>query len=189
MGKTLGDMSPEERKTTIERAASAMQAELQANAVAIGKIMDEAIRTPTAREILARMDAHGAPYVIPSWIDSKRVPIDYGMAIEIALSRHPSRVLANTNGYRYGRFNYYGYKNEVDVHMFGQHIATFRPEGVQLWSRGYVTQSTTEALGNLVDGRWFYMRDRKIYTRTYAGPSTEEEFTEGMRFPYRSEEK
>ena len=74
--------------------------------------------------------------------------------------------------------------------MFGQHIATFTPEGVQLWSRGYVTVSTTEALGHLCDSRWFYARDRKIYTRRYDnGAGIETEFTEGMRFPYRSEEK
>ena len=33
--------------------------------------------------LLARADAHGAPYVIPAWLDGKRVPIDYGMAVAI----------------------------------------------------------------------------------------------------------
>lgn len=147
----------------------------------------------TPREALARMDAHGAPYVIPSWIDSKRVPIDYRMAVEIAASKHPSRVLANTNFYRYGRFTMV-YDSDsirvVDVHMFGKHIARFTPEGVQLWSRGYVTVSTTEALGNLCDSAWFYAVNHKIVVRDYGMPHDEARlFTEGQTFPYRSEEK
>jgi hypothetical protein len=140
------------------------------------------------RELLAQADARGAPYVIPSWFYGERVPIDYGMAVEIALSAHPSRVLANTNFYRYGKFTFPG-TGAVDVHMFGQHIARFTPAGVQLWSRGYVTVSTTEALGNLCDSAWFYARDRKIYSRAYAPPTLETEFTEGQIFPYRTEEK
>jgi hypothetical protein len=148
----------------------------------------------TPKEVLARMDAHGAPYVIPSWIDSKRVPTNYGMAVEIALSKHPSRVLANTNGYRYGRFTFPG-TGAVDVTMMGQHIASFTPDHVQLWSRGYVTVSTTEALGNLCDSAWFYARDHKIYCQIYApGHGIQRDhreipFTEGETFPYRSEEK
>jgi hypothetical protein len=128
---------------------------------------------------LAAHDAHGAPYTVPR-------DIDYGMAIEIALSRHPSRVVANTNVYRYARFTFPG-TGAVDVHMFGQHIARFRPDGVQLWARGYNTVSTTEALSNLCNTAWFYSDKRDIYVAQYAEPTARRAFTEGETFPYRSE--
>ena len=91
-----------------------------------------------AEKILKRADEHGAPYTIPAWLDSKSVPIDYGMARAIADSAHPSRVVANTSVYRYAKFvtAWNWLSLPVDVTMFGQHIATFTPEGVQLWSLG-----------------------------------------------------
>jgi hypothetical protein len=41
-GRKLGDMTPDERAAMIQRAAAQMQAELEANADAIGRVMDEA---------------------------------------------------------------------------------------------------------------------------------------------------
>jgi hypothetical protein len=41
-GKTLGEMTPEERRTVTERAMARLQAELTANADRISAIMDEA---------------------------------------------------------------------------------------------------------------------------------------------------
>lgn len=40
MGKTLGEMTPEERDAAIKRAASAFQAELDATAGAIGDVLE-----------------------------------------------------------------------------------------------------------------------------------------------------
>jgi hypothetical protein len=38
--KTLGEMTPEERRAAIQRVTARLAAELQANADVIGKIMD-----------------------------------------------------------------------------------------------------------------------------------------------------
>lgn len=134
----------------------------------------------SAQDVLAAHDQSGPPYVVPHGAS-----LDYGMAVEIALSKHPSRVLANTNGYRYGRFTFPG-TGAVDVTMMGSHIARFTPAGVQLWSRGYVTVSTTEALSNLVTGAWFYAQNFRIYVARYSAPREREQFTEGTVFPYQS---
>ena len=40
MGKTLGEMTPEERRAAIRRALDALQKELRDNAKAIGEILD-----------------------------------------------------------------------------------------------------------------------------------------------------
>lgn len=102
-----------------------------------------------ATEAIAESDAQGAPYVIPM-----RSRIDYRLALAIARSKHPSRVIAITSVYRYAKFTEGdGY---VDVHLMGSHIARFWPHRVQLWSRGYHTQTTAEALSNLVTGGYFY---------------------------------
>ncbi len=53
-GKTLGEMTPAERAAVIKRAADRLQAELQANAEAIGTIMDEA-EAPASFEVGARV--------------------------------------------------------------------------------------------------------------------------------------
>lgn len=133
----------------------------------------------TAQEIIAEADRHGAPYEIPGQ------GVSYEMALAIARSEHPSRVLANTLGYRYGRFTECP-DGSVSVHMMGSHIASFTPEGVQLWSRSYVTVSTTEALTNLVTGGWFYTISGEIRFRRYADPTDEwsRPFTEGDTYPY-----
>lgn len=130
-------------------------------------------------------DPNGPPYVVTG-------SLDYAGALAIARSAHPKRVLANTNGYRYGRFDELA-EDVVDVIMMGQHIARFTPEGVRLWSRGYVTQTTTQALSVLVTGGYFYALNRKIYFERYASKSgshhngyarDRDEFTEGTLFPY-----
>lgn len=116
----------------------------------------------------------------------------YEVALEIARSAHPSRVLANTCVYRYGQFTEDEHSGWVTVTMMGSHIATFRPDGVMLWSRGYVTVTTTEALNELVTGGCFYTHNRVIYFERYDEPRQppdyariRHEFQDGMLFPYR----
>lgn len=136
-------------------------------------------------EMLACEDRHGPPYVIPMGIQC-----DYWLALAIARSKHPARVLANTSVYRYGRFTEDTDSGWITVVMMGQHIATFRPDGVMLWSRGYVTVSTSEALSNLVTGGYFYTRDHKIYFERYGARRAPEyrpapePFRDGTLFPY-----
>lgn len=118
-------------------------------------------------------------------------PMTYERALEIARSKHPSRILAITSVYRYGRFTEQSC-GWVTVTMMGSHIATFRPDGVMLWSRGYVTVSTTEALSNLVTGGWFYTDKHVIYYERYGDRKppdyrpVRKPFTDGTLFPYMS---
>lgn len=127
---------------------------------------------------LAAEDAHGAPYRA-AW------HMTYPDAVAIARSRHPSRVLANTLGYRYGQFAEQS-GGHVTVTMMGSHIATFRPEGVQLWTRGWPTPTTTEALSALAAGVWFETRDGVVHVREYASPHPALPFAEGTIYPYES---
>jgi hypothetical protein len=138
------------------------------------------IRARYAGQKLAAEDAHGAPYVVPMGIDT-----DYDLALAIARSAHPSRVLANTNVYRYGRFTV-PFEGVVDVHMFGQHIARFQPNAVEFWTRGYATPSTTEALSNLCSTGWFYTEGGQVYYRSYSAPRLHDKlpFIEGASFHY-----
>lgn len=135
-------------------------------------------------ETLAEQDQLGPPYVVNYGTGpaGQAMP-DYRRAVEIAASAHPSRVLANTNGYRYGLFEDYE-DGGVRVTMMRSHIATFLPEGVRLWSCGYVTVSTTEALSNLATGGWFCTTNGVIYFRRYSDPSVREPLEEGQLFPY-----
>jgi hypothetical protein len=132
-----------------------------------------------AEQALAEADQHGAPYGVP------RSGVSYEQAVAIARSAHPSRVLANTMGYRYGRFTEQP-DGSVDVEMMGSHIATFTPEGVQLWARGWATASTSEALSNLVTGGWFYTEAGETRFRSYADTPdrTVHPFTEGGTYHY-----
>ena len=62
-GKTLGQMTPAERAAAVRRAAAQLQAELQAAAPAISRVLDE-FDAEVARERqdaadLARMDDDG----------------------------------------------------------------------------------------------------------------------------------
>ena len=137
---------------------------------------------------LAELDKGGQPYMVP------REGVTHQMAQAIARSKHPSRVLANTNGYRYGRFEEL-YNGTVIVTMMGSHIATFRRSGVQLSSCGYRTQSTTEALSNLVSGGYFYTDKGVIYFSAYESTGccpdcggthrTGQPFRDGQAFSYR----
>jgi hypothetical protein len=113
-------------------------------------------------------------------------PMTYERALEIARGKHPSRVLANTNGYRYGRFTEVHANGSVRVDMMGSHIASFYPNGVQLWSRGYATPSTTEALGALVTGGWFFTSKGVVMFRSYGVDASPDcrPLTEGQLFPY-----
>jgi hypothetical protein len=51
-----------------------------------------------AERKLTGQDSRGAPYTVPP------AGVTYADALAIARSAHPSRVLANTGGYRYGHF-------------------------------------------------------------------------------------
>jgi hypothetical protein len=114
---------------------------------------------------LAEADRSGAPYIVPpGWRDGWVT--DYAGALAIARSDHPSRVLANTNGYRYGHFEERA-DGAVTVTMMGSHIATFHPNAVELWWRGHVTVSSTEALGNLCSAGWFYTTGGEIMFRPW----------------------
>jgi|SRR5215467_1661840 len=145
-----------------------------------------------AERRLAVEDERGAPYVIPTWDPAgKQIPVDYWMALAVARSKHPSRVVAITSVYRYARFTEItevpGGVPVVAVHLFGQHIATYRPEGVQLWSRGYRTTSTSEALGNLVSGGYFYHDKGVLIFSAYESTGshrTGQPHTEGATYPY-----
>jgi hypothetical protein len=139
------------------------------------------IRARFAGQKLAEEDNRsGPPYVVPMGIDT-----DYDLALAIANSAHPSRVLANTNVYRYGRFTI-PFKGVVDVHMFGQHIARFQPNAVEFWTCGYATPSTTEALSNLCSTGWFYTDKGQVKYRSYSAPSQRPDtpFVEGSSFHY-----
>jgi hypothetical protein len=127
-------------------------------------------REVTEREAaLAGEDERGQPYFIPpAWREGWRM--DYAGAVAIARSRHPKRVLANTSGYRYGYFEERA-DGVVVVHMMGQHIASFHPNAVELWWRGYVTVTSTEALSNLCEAGSFYAEKRKIIFAPYGGRS------------------
>lgn len=132
---------------------------------------------------LEEQDQAGPPYVVYAGYGRRAMP-DYQRALDIARSQHPSRVLANTNGYRYGRFTEI-HDGSVMVEMMGSHIATFTPEGVRLWSCGWVTTSTTEALSDLVTGGVFYTQQGVVYFRSYASDRrTDVPLEEGQLFPY-----
>jgi hypothetical protein len=136
-------------------------------------------------ETLEEQDRLGPPYVVYYGTGpAGRAMPDYARAVEIARSAHPSRMLANTNVYRYGLFEEYE-SGGVTVRMMGSHIATFLPEGVRLWSCGWITTTTAEALNNLVTGGWFYTRNGVIYFHRYSDDrDTELPLEEGQLFPY-----
>jgi hypothetical protein len=136
---------------------------------------------------LAEADSRGAPYVVPMGMD-----IDYELALAIARSKHPSRVLANTNGYRFGRFTECPpdgrHDGAVNVHMMGSHIAEFTPDGVRLWTCGWPTVSTSEALSDLVTGGYFYTDGGVVKFSRYETTGTSrkgEPITEGALYPYK----
>jgi len=119
--------------------------------------------------------------------------VNYELALAIARSGHPSRVLAITNVYRFGRFTEVpadgkytrGY---VSVRLFGHEIARFYREGVQLTTAGYPTASTIEAFNSLVSGGYFYRDKGEIIFSAYETTGTRRTgtpFREGQTFAYK----
>lgn len=141
--------------------------------------------------LLAEQDKKGPPYTLP-WPSPQGMT--YALAAEIAASAHPSRVLATTSVYRYGRFTEIPLVG-IGVRLFGHRIALFTPDGLQLWTCGYSTASTIEAFNSLVTGGWFYRDKRVIYFERYGARQApdyapcREAFTEGQLFPYPAEGK
>jgi len=186
---TFGQERPEDHQGIIGDLAGAMTA---ANPKDRWAFAEKWIAERVAADRLAREDKRGAPYVVPSWdADGKQIPVDYHLALAIARSKHPSRVLAITDVYRFGKFTECPpdgrHPGSVVVRLFGNKIAEFFPEGVQLWTCGYATQSTTEALGNLVSGGWFYTSDRVVRFRRYGDGGdwrTGKPAVEGAIYPY-----
>jgi hypothetical protein len=137
---------------------------------------------------LAEEDKRGAPYVVPSWdAGGTQIPVDYAMALAVARSAHPSRVLAVTNVYRYGRFAERG-SGVVTVTLMGNVIAIFRPGAVQLFSCGYRTRTTAEALGNLVTGGYFYHDKGVLMFSAYETTGSHRTGTravDGTSYPYK----
>jgi hypothetical protein len=144
---TFGQERPEDHQGIISDLAQAMTG---ANPKDRWEFAREWIADRVAADAVAESDKQGAPYVVPF-----RSRIDYRLALAIARSKHPSRVLANTAVYRYGKF-LEGPGGQVTVTMMGNLIAVFTPEGVRLSGCGYATPSTSEALSNLVTGGYFY---------------------------------
>jgi len=157
-----------------------------------------------AERRLAEQDKAGAPYTVPGYGG-----VTYAEALAIARSAHPSRVLANTRVYRYGRFTAtpwcavcgsaelapshtegkpnHTWTPAVDVTLMGNRIATFHARGVTLYSCGYTTTTTSEALSNLVTGGYFYHDASKLYWSCFAtsgGVSHTAPATEGDFYPY-----
>jgi hypothetical protein len=134
-----------------------------------------------AAESLAGQDSRGAPYTVPP------AGVTYADALAIARSAHPSRVLANTRCYRYGRFTENADRT-VDVHMMGSHIARFGPGSVRLWWRSHVTTSSTEALSNLVTGGYFFADGGEIHFRDYLASEAPRPATDGGHYSDRAGE-
>jgi hypothetical protein len=129
---------------------------------------------------LAEADAKGAPYVVGYY------GVSYHDAVAIANSQHPSRVLANTNGYRFGRFTEQD-DGTVVVDMMGSRIAEFDEDGVKLSSCGWVSPTTSEALSQLVTGGYFYTDKGVIKFSAYETTGSQRlghPFTDGQRFGY-----
>lgn len=154
-----------------------------------------------AGRLVSDTDRRGAPYVLPWPAD-----MNYDIALAIAGSRHPSRVLAITNVYRYGRFTRsrwcavcasaesghgspgHRFTPSVEVRLFGNKIAEFQANGVQLSAAGHATASTTEALSALVTGGYFYTDKGAVMFSDYATTGSRRAGTplrDFQFFPYR----
>jgi hypothetical protein len=184
---TFGQERPEDHQDVIRDLAQAMT---EANPKDRWSFARAWIADRVAADALAESDAHGAPYVIPH-----RSRIDYRLALAIARSKHPSRVLANTAVYRYGKFTECppdgSHPGQVNVHMMGNLIAVFTPEGVRLSGCGRPTVTTSEALSNLVTGGYFYHADRKLIFSSYqttgcgdCGCRSGQPAADGALYPY-----
>ena len=159
-----------------------------------------------AADALAEHDEHGARYS-NGYTLPYHSRMDFRMALAIARSKHPKRVLAHTGVLRYGEFTEspwcavcgsaelspshvgrersHDWEPSVRVTMMGNCIATFHATGVTLWGCGRPTASTSEALSNLVTGGYFYHRDGKLFFSSYSPERTETEHREGAPYSYR----
>lgn len=168
----LLDMDPGFRRMTVDESQPVIRelavAMTEANPKDRWAFAKAHIGDRLAAEALAAEDQAGPRG--PGYLLPQRSRLDYRMALAIARSAHPSRVLANTGGYRYGRFEERGWAVDdgtaqppvVTVTMMGNRIAVFRPEGAELSSCEYRTTSTSEALSNLVTGGYFYQHKGKL---------------------------
>jgi len=137
-----------------------------------------------ATTALAEHDAEGPRG--PGYFPPFRSRMDYQMALAIARSAHPSRVLAHTGCYRYGRFTEVtiaGQTAYVCVVMMGTEIARFFPTEVQLFSGGHRSPSTSEALSNLVDGGYFY-HDKGVLIFSRYGTGSRTPVGDGQTYSY-----
>ena len=159
-----------------------------------------------AADALAEHDEHGARYS-NGYMLPYHSRMDFRMALAIARSKHPKRVLAHTGVLRYGEFTEspwcavcgsaelspshvgrersHDWEPSVRVTMMGNCIATFHATGVTLWGCGRPTASTSEALSNLVTGGYFYHRDRVLWFSSYAPGVDPIEHREGAPYRYR----
>jgi len=159
-----------------------------------------------AADALAEHDEHGARYS-NGYTLPYHSRMDFRMALAIARSKHPKRVLAHTGVLRYGEFTEspwcavcgsaelspshvgrersHDWEPSVRVTMMGNCIATFHATGVTLWGCGRPTASTSEALSNLVTGGYFYHRDRVLWFSSYAPGVDPIEHREGAPYRYR----
>jgi len=113
--------------------------------------------------------------------------VNYELALAIARSGHPSRVLAITNVYRYGKFTE-GPAGQVLVHLMGNLIAVFSREGVRFSTCGWNTASTIEAFNALVSGGYFYRDKGEIIFSAYETTGTRRtgtKFVERGSYPYK----
>jgi hypothetical protein len=180
---TFAHERPEDHQGIIGDLAQAMTAANPKDRWEFAKMW---IADRLAEQAVAESDKQGAPYVVPF-----RSRIDYRLALAIARSKHPARVLAITNVYRYGRFcevKIAGQTAYVCVVMMGSEIARFFPEGVQLFACGHKTQTTAEALGNLVTGGYFYHDKGVLIFSAYESTGshrTGQPHDEATIFPYK----
>jgi len=134
---------------------------------------------------LAEHDEHGGRYR-NGYTPPIHSRMDYRMALAIARSAHPSRVLAHTGQLRYGRFTAVTIAGQVAyvcVVMMGTEIARFFPTEVQLFSGGHRTTSTSEALSNLVDGGYFY-HDKGVLFFSRYGTGSRTPVGDGQTYSY-----
>jgi|SRR5215469_1620515 len=179
-GRTMTDA---EAKPIRQALCAALDEAKPKDAWAFAKAWIEDYLATTA---LAEHDAQGPQG--PGYFPPFRTRMDYRMALAIARSAHPSRVLAHTGCYRYGRFTEVtiaGQTAYVCVVMMGTEIARFFPTEVQLFSGGHRSPSTSEALSNLVTGGYFYHRDRVLWFSSYRPGVDPIEHREGAPYSYR----
>ena len=147
-GRTMTDA---EAKPIRQALCAALDEDKPKDAWAYAKAWIEDYLATTA---LAEHDEHGARYA-RGYTLPYHSRIDFRMALAIARSAHPKRVLAHTGMLRYGEFREIT-PEYVTVWMMGNCIARFYPDHVQFSACGRTTATTSEALSNLVTGGYFY---------------------------------